>query len=401
MDLDDLAALLRPEGRRLLAALPPYDEGSALATAERLRAAGHPAGLVAAALTQARLRARAEGKLGPVGGRLYLTPEGLEQATGAAVAGLHLQRFTRAGTRSVADLCCGIGGDLLPLLAGGVSAVGVERDPLTAAVAAANVAELGAGTPGEVVCADARTYDLDGHDGVFVDPARRGSRGRVFDPDAYTPPYSFVLGLAGRVAAVGAKLAPGIPHDRLPAEAEAEWVSVAGEVKECGLWFAAASSGVRRRATLLPSGATVTGDGAAADAVGPVGRFLYEPDGAVIRAGLVAQVVDEVDGHLVDPRIAYVTGDRLVRTPLATEYEVTDVLPFSVKALRSLLRSRGVGRVTVKKRGAAIDPEVLRRQLRLGGDGEATVVVTRIGERPVAMLVHRVTSPERRGDGPA
>jgi SAM-dependent methyltransferase len=395
VDLDDLAALRSPAGRNLLAALPPYDGETALAVGERLRAQGHDAAMVAAALTQARLRARARSRLGPVADRMYLTSTGLEQATGAAVAALHVRRFAAAGARSVADLCCGVGGDLLPLLAAGLPAVGVDRDPLTAAVAAATVAELGADVPGEVVCADVTAYDLGRHDAVFVDPARRGARGRVFDPDAYSPPFSFVLGLPGRVGTVGAKVAPGIPHERLPAAAEAEWVSVGGEVKECGLWFGAASSGVRRRATLLPAGTTVTGDGAAADTVGPVARYLYEPDGAVIRAGLVAQVVDEVDGHLVDPRIAYVSGDRLVATGLATAYEVTDVLPFALKPLRSLLRSRGVGRVTVKKRGSPVDPEVLRRQLRLRGDAEATVVVTRVADRPTAILARRLPTAVR------
>jgi hypothetical protein len=222
---------------------------------------------------------------------------------------------------------------------------------------------------------------------VFVDPARRSGRGRLLDPGQWSPPWSFVRGLPERVGAVGAKLAPGIAHGLLPVAAEAEWVSVGGEVKECALWTGALSSGVRRRATLLPAGVTLTGDGVRRADAGPLGRWLYEPDGAVIRAGLVADVAEQVGGALVDREIAYITADALVPTPFARAYEVQDTMPFSVKRLRSYLAERGVGRLTVKRRGSPVDPESLRRQLRLRGDAETTVVLTRVGGRPTALVV--------------
>ncbi len=131
----------------------------------------------------------------------------------------------------------------------------------------------------------------------------------------------------------------------------------------------------------------VTDAGMPEPEVGPVGAVLYEPDGAVIRAGLVGQVAALVDGRLVDPTIAYVTSDRTVRTPLATGYAVEDVVPFQLKTLRTMLRDRGVGRLTIKKRGTAVEPEQLRRQLRLEGDGEATIVLTRIGGRQSVLFV--------------
>ena len=271
--------------------------------------------------------------------------------------------------------------------------VGVERDPLTAAVAAANVSVLG--RPGiEVRCEDLHDTSLAGVDGMFVDPARRGPGGRALDPGAWSPPYDTVLGLADQVPATGAKLAPGIAHHRLPVGAEAEWVSDGGDVVECTLWSGPLSTGVARRATLLPAGATLTGDGSRIGEVGAVGRFLVEPDGAVIRAGLVAQAAELVEGRLLDASIAYVTtdrGDLAAATPFGTAYAVTDVMPFSLKGLRALLRDRGVGRLTIKKRGTAVTPEQLRRQLRLSGDEEATVVLTRIAGAQSILLVHPVS----------
>src|SRR5439155_16373384 len=141
------------------------------------------------------------------------------------------------------------------------------------------------------------------------------------------------------------------------------------------------------RAGRRPSGATLTGSGTARAPVGPVGRWLSEPDGAVIRAHLVAELAATLDGRLADPDIAYVYADRPAPTPFARGYRVLEVLPFSVKRLRAVLRQRGVGRLTVKKRGSALDPDQLRKAMRLSGTGEATVVLTRVAGAPTALLV--------------
>jgi SAM-dependent methyltransferase len=382
-----VSALLTPEGARLLARLPRYDAAAALRVGAELRREGFDDALVATAMTQARLRARARAKFGDLADRLLLTADGLQQATRPSVAALHVRRYTEGAGGSLLDLCCGIGGDLLPLAAAGLRVTGVDRDPVTAAVAAANVDALGLGARADLRCADVLEVDLGRAGAVFVDPARRGAGGRTFDPRAYSPPFDAVLAMASEVAATGAKLAPGIPHGVLPAGTEAEWVSDAGDVLECGLWFGPLAGGVARRATLLPSGDTVTGDGTRRAPVGPVGRWLHEPDGAVIRAGLVAEVAEPLGAVLLDPTIAYLSTDEPVVTPFATSYEVTDVLPFGLKRLRTLLRSRGVGSVTVKKRGTAVQPEALRRRLRLTGDEEATVVLTRVAGRQTVLLV--------------
>jgi SAM-dependent methyltransferase len=391
--VEALRHLQTPAGSALLARVMPYDGSRALALGESLRREGVAPDLVAAALTQARLRARARPRLGPDADRMWFTPAGLEQSTRPEVAARHARRYAGAGVSRVADLCCGIGADLVALAGVADHVLGVDRDPLTAEVARSNAEALGVADRVHVVCADAETADLAGVSGVFVDPARRGPRGRALDPQAWSPPFAFVLELAGRVPATGAKLAPGIRHELLPRDAEAEWVSVDGDVVECALWCGPLTSGVRRRATVLPSGQAVTGDGSRRADAGPVGRYLVEPDGAVIRAGLVAELADAGSGRLLDPTIAYLTTDVVPATALGTAYEITDVLPFGVKRLRELLRSRGVGTVTVKKRGTAVTPEQLRAQLRLRGEGEATLVLTRVAGQQTVLVVERLRRP--------
>ena len=388
-DAARLRALLGADGAALLGELPAYDPGEVLALTGRLRAAGRPEDLVAAALTQARLRARASAKFGARAARMFFTDEGLQQATRPAVAARHAERYARAAVSQVLDLCCGIGGDLLALAEAGLDVTGVDRDPLTVEVARANLAALG--LRGRVRLADVTEVDLAGVGAVFVDPARRSARGRTFDPAGYSPSFDAVLEMARRVPATGAKLAPGIPHALLPAGAEAEWVSAGGDVVECALWSGPlATPGVPRRATVLPGGATVTGSGLRRGGTGPVGRFLHEPDGAVIRAGLVAEVAETMGATLLDPSIAYLSGDRPAGSPFAASYEVLEVLPFGLKRLRGALRARGVGPLTVKKRGTAVDPDELRRRLRLTGDEPATVVLTRVAGAQTALVVRPV-----------
>jgi SAM-dependent methyltransferase len=381
-------ALLTGPGAELLDSLHGYDPDRELAVATRLRRE-HPAALVSAALGQARLRGRAAAKFGADAGRMYFTPDGLEQATRTTVANWRARRFTALGVRRAADLCCGIGGDALALARAGISVLAVDRSPLTCEVARANAAALGLADRIEVRAGDVTETDISDCDALFVDPARRAGTTRRFDPESYSPPLSWAIEVAGRVSHAALKIGPGIDHETVPAEAEAEWVSDAGAVKEAVLWFGTGAPG-RYRATLLPAGATLTGGTLPDPEPGPVGRYLYEPDGAVIRAHLVAEVAREIDGRLLDPAIAYLTTDALRPTPFATAYEITDVLPFGLKRLKSLLRERGISTLTIKKRGFAMTPEELRRKLKLpGGPGAtATLFLTRIGTTPTMLLGH-------------
>lgn len=396
LDLATFEALLRPEGQELLelAGASYTGAGDAVALATRLRKT-YPAELVAAALTQAELRGRAAAKFGSDAAAMYFTRDGLEQATTAAVAAHRAGRIGRAGGQ-VADLCCGIGGDLIGLARAGVDATGVDRDPLTAAIARANVAVLGLGHAGSVELADVETYDRAQYAGVLLDPARRNARGRTFDPADYSPPWSFVLDVLTGDACV--KTAPGLPHALVPPGVEAEWVSERGEVKEAALWSGRYTTGTVRRATVLsprlPAGATLTeaDDPGEADVREPQ-AYLYEPDGAVIRAGLVTAVAPLVDGGMLHPKIAYLTSDRLTSTPFATAYRVLEAFPYDLRLLKSTMRERQVGTLTIKRRGLDIDPVKVRKQLIARGPNTAVLVCTRTEHRALALLVEPALQP--------
>ncbi|NBE80748.1 THUMP-like domain-containing protein [Micromonospora rubida] len=402
MDLDQFAALRTPEGSAALDAATERAGGDPLAAAGALRSAGIPAGLAAAALTQAELRRRAVGKFGPEAAGMFLTRAGLEQATRRVVADRRADRLRAAGVRTLADLGCGLGADALAAARAGIRVYGVEADPVTAAMAAANAEAAGLADAFTVECGDATAFDVSRVDAVFCDPARRraGTGRRIFDPNAYSPPWDFVTGLAERVPHTVVKVAPGLDHALIPAGAEAEWVSVAGDLVEAALWCGRLAA-VPRRATLLreppPTAAAVpvahhqlTGSGAVEARVGPVRRYVHDPDPAVVRAHLVAELADAIDATLADPSIAYLYADAPGETPFARCLEVTDVLPFSLKRLRALLRERRVGRVEILKRGSALEPEKLRRDLRLAGPEAASLVLTRVADAPTVLLCRPV-----------
>ncbi|GAA1735578.1 class I SAM-dependent methyltransferase [Luedemannella helvata] len=391
------AALLAPEGADALAAAGALWADSPpdpLAAAAAMRAAGIPADLASTALTQAGLRHRAGAKFGPDAARLFFTRAGLEQATRAAVATRRAERLAAAGVRHVADLGCGIGADTIAFARAGLRVRAVDADPLTAAVAAANVAALGLSDQVTVTCADATAVPLDTVDGVFCDPARRrAGGGRVFDPRAYSPPWDFVTGLAERVPATVLKLGPGIDHALIPAHAEAEWVSVAGEVVEAALWCGPLAQ-APRKATLLSTRDRavnqLVGSGDALAPVGPVGRFVHDPDGAVVRAHLVAEFAATIGARLADPTIAYCYTDGAAPSPYASGFEVLETLPFSLKRLRAAVRAHGLGILEIRKRGSALEPERLRRDLRLSGGGAGTLLLTRVAGAPTAIIARAV-----------
>lgn len=367
----------------------------------RLRGDGHAPDRVAATLTQAGLRHKGRAKLGPLADRLLFTPSGLEQATRHRVARAHAERFRNAGCRRVIDLGSGIGTESIALIAAGVMPVAVEVDPFTARIAEHNLGVAAqvhdADAMPTVITADAEHVDLGDADGAFLDPARR-TRGhsdtrRLPSPDDYSPSLTF----AARVAAAlptGVKLGPGTDRSLIPDHAEAQWVSVDGQVVEMGLWFGRVARPHVRRAALVLHGDAVdemTSPHDSLDApVRPLGAYLFEPDGAVIRARLIGALATELGAGHVSDGIAYLTGDDPVITPFAAAFRIIEELPPKEKALRRALATRDIGRLEIKKRGADIDPAALRARLKLRGDRSATLVMTRSEGRHVALLVERV-----------
>ena len=306
----------------------------------------------------------------PDADRMWFTADGLEQATRPAVAARHAgERFAAGAARSrVADLCCGIGGDLLALArAGSPGVLGVDRDPLTAAVAAANAAALGAGRPGRgALRATSRTSTCSGVDAAFVDPARRrGAR-----PGARPAPLVaavLVRRSTWRARVRGDRRQAGARRPaRRAARRRRGGVGVRRRRRRRvrAVVRTAGRTGARGGRPCCPSGATLTGDGQPG-AAGRAGRALPRRAGRrgdPGRAGGRGSPTRST-GRLLDPTIAYLTCD--APAAHAVRHGVRGAptcCRSALKRLRALLRERGVGRLTVKKRGTAVQARALRQR---------------------------------------
>lgn len=395
MDLAELNALLTPEGLRLLDGLGEIGTTDEVAaTVSRLRREGHAPDLVSAVVGQARLRTRARPKFDAFAERMLFTRAGLEQATRLAVAGRHAARFRAAGLNRIADLGCGIGGDALGFAGLGLQVRAVEADEVTAALAAYNLAPFG--DAATVTHGRAEAADLDGVDAVWLDPARRTAghteTARV-GAGEWSPPLDWVFALAERMPA-GVKLGPAFDRARIPAGVEAQWISVDGSTIELVVW-----SGVLARPGVARSALVIRGDAAAEltapedsadEPVRALGAYVHEPEGAVIRARLIGEVARALDAGMLAPGIAYLTSDAALTNPFVQTFRVREQLPFETKRLAGALRERGIGTLEIKKRGVDVDPAVLRTKLKLRGDDAATLIVTKIAGKRVALLADRV-----------
>jgi hypothetical protein len=428
LNTDQIAFLVTPEGQCALqqAALLPNDR---LTRLQRLRR-DWPAPVAAGIVELLELRYRARNKFDHAA-QMFFTPEGLEQSTGDAISAYRATRFPFGVP--LLDACCGIGGDALALRRQ-APVLAVDSNPVACACARANADALPEpdGFALHTLCADVTMLDLArlrdrGIQAAFFDPSRRVStthgRSRARDSEDYLPPLSWTAALREHFPHVGVKVSPAIDDTALlQTGGRVEFIAEGGECKEAVLWFgdtARFANGVEDTASYsvqtaegrashiytepLPDGepycATIVRRGAApvtlvrtiADDVptAPTREWLYEPNPAVIRAHLIAQIALPRDGALLAPSIAYFTADRYIPTPFAVAYRVLDAMPFHVKNVSAWLRTHKRRVDVVKKRGVSLEPEAVRRQLAAPALAEyppVVLVLARVQDRTIALL---------------
>ena len=392
MDLPTFRALLAQDGQEALrAALDLQPREKDFLPHFQTLSRSFPRELARGALEIAILRGEAQTKF-PHAEKLYFTREALEQASSHEISTLRAARYR--GFDPVADLGCSVGADTLALAAVAPT-VGLDRDPLRLAMAQANVAALGLAA--DFIQTDLLTSFpcLRGKNGaLFFDPARRINGRRVFSVNDYAPPLSVISEWLENFPALGVKISPAVKMDELTDyDAEVEFISLHGDLKEAVLWFGPLKTGPRR-ATVLP-GPHVMVDETPPESMRVIAeprRYFYEPDPAVIRAGMGQTLMARLDAAQIDPEIAYLTADRKQVTPFARVWAVEGWLPFQLKRLRAYLREHHVGLVTVKKRGSPLVPEELIRALRLTGDQERVVFLSQLRGNPIAVICY----PEER-----
>jgi hypothetical protein len=242
-----------------------------------------------------------------------------------------------------------------------------------------------------VELANVEDLDLSKFEALFFDPARRELNGpkraeaqRHFDPANYSPNFDFCL-KAARNKPTGIKLGPGHDKRQIPSDAEAQWVSVDGDLVELVLWFGSLKrTNVSRSALLLAADGQHEITSSESDSpnapLGELGKYIYEPDNSLIRSRLISDFAAPFDLQIISPDIAYLTSNEKIQSPWVRGFEVIDHLVFDRKQLKAYVRKNNIGILEIKKRGSDISPEELRRELSPKGEGAATLVVTRVGD---------------------
>lgn len=411
MDLAAVSFLLSQTGRQALDALTqtpilPANELKLISSLRKRFDMTTTAALIEAA--QARQRAARQHKYERAD-QMFFTRDGLEQSSGEAIANYRARRFvaTMQKNARIADLCCGIGGDTIAL-AKYFDVTGFDLDETRLQLAKANAQVCGVEQRLQTVCADVNGFDglscSPGAsdlkmDGVFFDPGRRDKNGkRIYDPERYSPPLSTIRNWLKTTSGTAVKVSPGIDYDQLRANGldfEVEIISQSGEVKEAVLWLGAFKRpAVARRATLLLGDGVLSYDDAAGIPDLPITTprgYIHEPDGAIIRAGLVGLLGEPLAATKIDPDIAYLTGDTPSNAVTARSFAVLDSMPFSLKKLKSSLQALKCGRVVVKKRGSPLSPEELIKALAIKGEGrELTVILTHLSGTHSAIICEEV-----------
>jgi hypothetical protein len=339
-------------------------------------------------LEQAGLRRRASAKFAHAA-RMFFTRVGLEQATDEWVAAHKAKRFI--GRSMVADLCCGIGGDLMALAReGGV--VGVDRNPVAAHFAAAN-------TRAEVRVADVLDFDLVRGSAWHIDPDRRSAGRRTISLQACQPNLAGIERLLARSQHAAVKLAPATKApEAWEDRCELEWITRDRECRQLVAWHGdLAQSPGQRRATILPAAGQVAPRcviGAPNQSIAVTDRperYVFDVDPAVLAARLQGVLAAEYDLNALSDGPGYLTGSHEIFDAALSCFEVVDVLPFETRKLARYLRERAVGQLEIKKRGVELDPEKLRRDLKLRGDNAVTLLICRVAGRPMAIVARRAT----------
>ena len=382
--LDDVAFLTSERGDTLLSQLVAADlsERNLINLIPKLRPK-YSADETSAAIEAAKLRRAAVDKFGDDAGKMLFTPDALQQASDPLV------RRWRTGqmSGSVVDVCCSIGTDALAFARAGCDVVGVDIDPVRVAMARYNAAAVGVDVAFQVM--DVTEQAPPPAETLFYDPARRDERGfRIYDVQRYIPPLSLMQDWTTDYDQLIAKLSPGVDIDQLAdCDGCLSFVSVEGDLKEAQLTIG--GDDVPRQAVRLTtdSAPAVYVSMSPSEPILDTPRmWLCEPDPAIIRAGYVAHLANDLGGTLLDPTIAYFTTDVEPDSTWARAWRVLDWMPFHLKRLRAALRERDAGPLTIKKRGSPILTKELHAKLKLDGDTPYTLVLTRLSGDPIVII---------------
>ncbi|OQY30229.1 MAG: hypothetical protein B6244_01320 [Candidatus Cloacimonetes bacterium 4572_55] len=321
--------------------------------------------------------------------KMYFDRVGMEQASSDLTAEYHAARFADYFGKSsekrmsfmIADICCGIGSDSIALAKKGFRLISIDNDPLRLRLFKQNVAAYGLERQIDTICADVRNQ-VPKADGIFIDPDRRPGGSRTISLHEMTPSIDILPKLREATPHIGMKLTPMVSLRKVPSDCEIEFVSVNRECREALFWFGGLKSAVRR-ATILSEGGCETfcridGEDEPYCETGEPGQFLYEPNGAIIRAQLTDKLGCMLNARRIDPDLSLLTSNQHIPTRFAVCFKIEKSFPFQLKRLKRWLKQQDAGQVTIHRRGFPMTLDQIKKQLSTKGTQSLSLFLTTV-----------------------
>lgn len=346
-----------------------------------------PAELVVAALQLHESRVRARKKFSRAD-EMWLTRVGVEQSTAEAVAQHKAERFH--GADVLWDVCCGIGSDSIALAQVANRVEAVDLSEAACLRASWNCEVYGVANSVNMHVADATSLDYTGKL-VHIDPDRRAGQTRSTRIETYQPGLEFLQQLTTTAAGGAIKLSPASNFGGKFPDCEVELISYQGECKEATVWFGRCRRDDPWRATVLPAGATLSGDPFyVRSPVGPLQQYLYDPNPAVVRAGLIDVLATQEEFTRLDAAEEYLTSDQHSVSPFVSSFQVLESFPYNRKQLARIVAEHEIGELEIKCRHVPVDVDALRKKLKLSGHNRCTLFIAKIDGRTRYVLAERM-----------
>lgn len=348
----------------------------------------YDAALVRGALLMHELRLRAREKFS-LADQMWFDRTGLEQATAELVARHKAKRFGSLAAE-VSDLCCGIGSDSIALAGQGHHVLSVDLSPSACLRTRLNAAVYGVSERIETRVANVEQTPLPSTL-VHIDPDRRAGRSRAMKLEDYVPSLDFLQSLISQTPGGAIKLSPASNFGGKFSGSEVELISLHGECKEATVWYGSLSGAIAMRATLLPSGFTMAGNPwEFRPDLGPLRQYVYDPDPAVVRSGLLDALVESLPLQRLDATEEYLSSADRITSPAVTGFEVLANLPNNETDIRKVVRSGAYGELEIKSRHVPTNADAMRKKMTLNGTGRATLIIARVDGRTRALLCRRL-----------
>lgn len=348
----------------------------------------YPSELVRAALTLHELRQRAKDKFSQAE-EMYFSRQRLEQATPEVVAQHKAQRFLNADS-PIYDLCAGMGADSIAIARTGKKIISIDTSPTALAEINCNAQAYGVNELIHTEQRDVREVDVS-RKWIHIDPDRRVGVKRAIRLEDYEPPLEFMQELTVKAKAGAIKLSPASNFGGKFHNCEIELISLNGECREATVWFGDAAKEFDWTATILPGGWSLSANPEEYyPQVGPISHYLYDPDPAVVRAGLIDVLTSECGITRLDHAEEYLTSETLIESPAFSGFQVLQVLPNNIKEIRKYFRSNPIGEIEIKCRHVPVNAEQMRKKIPLTGQGRKTLLIARLQGKTKAVVAERI-----------